>query len=114
MSPNGGITQSIATAEVNIPHVSKEACNNHILYSLASGSLYSFGQLCDDGCEAYFNKNICTIKKNGKLVLSGTRTANSHLWIADDIKASNALYNDAAKVKLFHTMLNHKQQSTRH
>ena len=97
MSPNGGITQSIATAEVKLPHVSKEARNAHIFLSLAYGSLYSVGKLCDNGFEAYLNKKICTITKNGNLFLSGTRTANSQLWIADGIKASNALYNDAAK-----------------
>ena len=70
MSRNGGITQSIATAEVNLPHVSKEARDAYIFSFLAFGSLYSVGQLCDDGCEADFNKNIYTIKKNGKLVLS--------------------------------------------
>ena len=101
MSPNGGIAQSITTAEVKIPHVSREARDAHIFLSLASGSLYSVGQLFDNGCEAYFNKNICAITKNGKLVLSGTRTANIQLWISDDIKAWNALSNDAAKVKAF-------------
>ena len=70
MSPNGGITQSIATAKVKLPRISKEAHDTHIFLPLASGSLYSVGQLCDDGCEADFNKNIYTIKKNGKLVLS--------------------------------------------
>ena len=114
MSPNGGITQSIATAKVKLPQFSKEARNAHIFSSLTSGSLYSVGQICDDVCEAYFNKNICTITKNGKLVLSGTRTSNSQLWIADDIKSSNALYNDAATVKLFHKLLNRRQKSTRH
>ena len=63
MSPNGVITQSIVTAEVKLPNVFKEACDAHTFLSLASGSLYSVGQLCDDGCEAYFNNNICTITK---------------------------------------------------
>ena len=45
MSPNGGATQSIATAEVKILHVSKTARDVHILLSLASGSLYSVGKL---------------------------------------------------------------------
>ena len=45
MSPNGGITQSIATAIVKLPHVSKETRDAYILLSLESGSLYSVGQL---------------------------------------------------------------------
>ena len=57
------------------------------------------GSYATTDCEAYFNKNFCTIKKNGKLVLSGTLTANSQFWISDDIKPSNDLYNDAATVK---------------
>ena len=101
MSPNVGVTQSIVTAEVNPPHVSKTARGAHILSSLASGSLYSVGKLCDDRCEAYFNKTSCTITKKGKLVLSGTRTANSQLWIAENAKSPNALYYDAAKVNIF-------------
>ena len=101
MSPNGVVTQSIATYELKLPHVSKTARDAHIFSSLASGSLYSVGQLCDDGCEAYFNKTSCTITKKGKLVISGTRTANSQLWIADDTKYPNALYYDAAKVNNF-------------
>ena len=36
MSPNGGVTQSIATAEVKPPHVSKTARDAHIFLSLAS------------------------------------------------------------------------------
>ena len=101
MSPNGGVTQSIATAEVKLPHVSKTAREAHIFSSLASGSLYSVGQLCDNGCEEYFNNTSCTITKKGKLVLSGTRTANSQSWIADDAKSPNDLYYDAAKVNNF-------------
>ena len=101
MSPNWGVAQAIATAEVKLPHVSKTACDAHIFSLLASGSLYSVGKLCDDGCEAYFNKTSCTITKKGKVVLSGTRTANSQLWIADDAKSPNALYYDAAKVNNF-------------
>ena len=101
MSTNGGVTQSIATAKEKLPHVSKTARDAHIFSLLESGSLYSVGQLCDDGCEAYFNKTSCTITKKGKLVLSGTRTANSQLWIADDTKSPNALYYDAAKVNNF-------------
>ena len=39
MPPNGGITQSITTAKVNIPHVSKEARDSQIFSSLESGFL---------------------------------------------------------------------------
>ena len=66
MSPNGGVTQSIATAKVKLPHVSKTARDAHIFSSLASGSLYSVGKLCDDGCKAYFNNTSCTITKKVK------------------------------------------------
>ena len=45
MSPNGGVTQYIATAKVKLPHVSKKARDAHIFLSLASGSLYFVGQL---------------------------------------------------------------------
>ena len=101
MSPNEGVTQSIATTEVNLPRVSIKARDAHIFSSLAPGSLYSVGQLCDNVSEEYFNKTTCTITKKVKLVLSGTHTANSQLWIADDTKSPNALYNEAATVNNF-------------
>ena len=63
MSTNGGVTQSIATAEVKLPHISKIARDAHIFSSLASGSLYFVGQLCDNGCESYLNKTTCNITK---------------------------------------------------
>ena len=48
-----------------------------------------------------FQQDILHHLKKGKLVLSGTRTANSQLWIADDSKSPNALYYDASKVNNF-------------
>ena len=93
---------AFATANVNLPHVSnKRAYNAHIFSLLASGSLYSVGKLCDDSCEAYFNNTTCPITKKGKLVLSGTCTAKSQLWIAGDTNSPNALYYDSAKVNNF-------------
>ena len=61
MSPKAGISESIATAKVDLPHVSAEACEANIFSSLESGSLYSVGQLRDDGYEAYLDKDVCRI-----------------------------------------------------
>ena len=58
MSPNGGVTQSIATAEVKLPHVSKTAREAHILSSLASGSLYSVITLNVVNV-AFFQETVC-------------------------------------------------------
>ena len=66
--PNGGISKSEATAEVNLPHVSNIAHEARILSHLSSGSLYLVEQLCDDGCKAYFNAETCKITNDGKLV----------------------------------------------
>ena len=96
--------------------MSAEAREAHIFSSLASGSLYSVGQLCDDGCEAYLDKDVCRITKNGLLVLSGTRTPNSRLWIADDkhTAAFNAVFNDAERRKLNTSLSAEPQLSPTH
>ena len=72
-----------------------------IFYLLASGSLYSVGQLCDGVYEVYFHKDDFRITKDGLFFISGTRTPNSQLWITDDnhSTALNAVFNDAAKEK---------------
>ena len=42
--------------------------------------LFSIGQFCDNGCTAEFNKNRCTVKKNGNTILYGDRDPLSGLW----------------------------------
>ena len=54
--------------------------------NLKNESLISVGQLCDDGCEVIFNKNMVQIKKNNTTILTGSRSAKDKLY---DIKLSS-------------------------
>ena len=78
MYPNGEVTQSIATAKVKLSQVFKTARDAHIFLSLASGSLNSVGQICDNGCTTYFNKTFSPSlrKANQRLVECAPPTAN--------------------------------------
>ena len=51
-----------------------------ILPNLRSASLISMGQLCDDGCDVLFNKDILLVMKNKKIVLRGIRNRRDNLW----------------------------------
>ena len=82
--PNKATMRSTHTASINIPGLPKHARIAHIFPQLASGSLLSVGQLCDEGCTATFNKNKLYIYHKGKTILQGSRTKNK-LWEIDDL-----------------------------
>ena len=51
-----------------------------ILKDLTSASLISIGQLADDGCTTTIDPNHLTVKKNGKVILTGTRNTDDNLY----------------------------------
>ena len=51
-----------------------------ILPNLRSASLISMGQLCDDGCDVFFNKHVLLVIKNKNIVLRGIRNRRDNLW----------------------------------
>ena len=83
--PNGQIMTSISTANLPLPGLPSLATLSHGFPSLASGSLLSVGQICDNQCTAiftdrtvrmYHNKDV-NIRTTQPAFLSGTRNSPS-------------------------------------
>ena len=62
------------------PELSSDAKTGTVLPQLASSSLISLGQLCDDGCRVILNDKTLEAYKNQKLVLAGIRNRTDGLW----------------------------------
>ena len=60
--------------------LSTAAKTAHILPKLASSSLISLGQLCDDDCIIMLHKKVMLAIKNNKIVLQGIRNPIDRLW----------------------------------
>ena len=74
---NGNIITPIAQTTMNIStELSTAAQHAHIFDELATGSLVSIGQLCDDNCVALFSKYHLKILKNNKVIIQGKRNDN--------------------------------------
>jgi hypothetical protein len=79
--PNGHIMTSTATTNLPLPHLKAAATKLHAFPKLASGSLLSVGQICDNACTAILNSNSVhmypnqdvTILPSRPLIISGTR-----------------------------------------
>ena len=56
----------------------------HIFPDFPGASLVSVGTLCDEGCTAHFDATSIIVLLRGRVVLSGTRTAATGLWIVND------------------------------
>jgi hypothetical protein len=71
--PNGTTMESSHTAELDIPKFNDTASKEHVLPGTANHSLFSVGQLCDEGY-------IVTFKQASVTILSGPRDLNTGLW----------------------------------
>lgn len=79
--PNGNIMTSTATAHLPLPHLRASTTISHAFPKLASGSLLSVGQICDNDCTAIFNSSSVRMYRNDDItiipsrppILSGTR-----------------------------------------
>ena len=60
--------------------LSTESKTAQILPQLASASLISLGQLCDDDCLIVLHKKIMLAIKHNKIILKGIRNPVDHLW----------------------------------
>jgi hypothetical protein len=79
--PNGDTLQSNNTGfALDIPQLPQEARQAHLLPGLTHSSLVSIGKLCDEGCEATFDKNKVVVSKDDTTVLTGTRDTRTGLW----------------------------------
>ena len=69
---NGNIMVPKSQTQVKLsPHLSKEAQHGYIFNDLATGSLISIGQLCDNNCIALFSKYTFKITKNKMVIFEG-------------------------------------------
>jgi hypothetical protein len=79
--PNGATMESSHTAELDIPELNAAASKAHVFTGMANHSLFSVGQLCDEGYIVTFKQasvTICDSKKSQ--ILSGPRDFNTGLW----------------------------------
>jgi hypothetical protein len=67
-------------AELDFPALPLAARSVKLVPNLASGTLVSVGQLCDNGCQALFDKRSVTIFYDNRPVLHGTRPGSRSLW----------------------------------
>ena len=76
-------TTIVSTKKGQVPFssdLSKEAKTAQILPRLASSSLISLGQLCDDDCVVLLNKKQLLAIKDKNIVLQGIRNPIDRLW----------------------------------
>jgi hypothetical protein len=64
---------------INVPQLPLEACKAYLFHDMQS-SLVSIGQLCDTGCITTFDKDTVNIRKDGTVILQGTRDPTTGLW----------------------------------
>jgi hypothetical protein len=67
---------------INVPQLLPEACKAYLFHDMQS-SLVSIGQLCDAGCITTFDKDTVNIRKDGAVILQGTRDPTTGLWTVD-------------------------------
>ena len=79
--PNNEMIASNERGQIPLSNtLSKNAKNAQILPKLASSSLISLGQLCDDDCIIMLHKKVMFAIKNNKIVLQGIRNPIDRLW----------------------------------
>ena len=84
--------------------ISPEGSKAHVFEDITNASLISIGQLCDDGCEATFDKEKMNVSKNGKKILTGVRNLSDGLWDVklqpNSLKINAIIRKDKSKVEL--------------
>ena len=78
--PNGDTINDNKVGYLPIPALSQEGQKTRILDDLHSASLISLGQLADDGCTTQLDKDKLVVKKDGKVILTGTRNHQDNLY----------------------------------
>jgi hypothetical protein len=115
--PNAATMESSHTADLDIPELNAAASNAHVSPGMAHHSLFSVGQLCDEGYIVTFWRDTVTIcNSDNAELLSGPRDDTTGLWrinlkqtikhIPDPI-ANNVyeLHNTGALVHYLHKAL---------
>eukprot|EP01034_Spumella_vulgaris_P038071 gene38071-46978_t len=86
--PDGAVISSTHTATLNLPSLPLAARRAHIFPALVC-SLLSIGELCDSGLIAIYTSTTVTIFNGPQVVLTGTRSPETRLWMVDLTAASN-------------------------
>ena len=77
---NGDVITPTSQAKIQIlSELSDEAQHVFMFNDLATESLLSIGQLCNDDCIVLFSKYLLKILKNKKVIIEGKRN-NKGLW----------------------------------
>jgi hypothetical protein len=66
--PNGATMESSNTDELDIPELNAAASKAHVLPGMANHSLFSVGQLCDEGYIVTFKQASVTIFDSEKSI----------------------------------------------
>ena len=81
MLPNGNSIQATTAGSIPITDkLSLQAQEAYIFPGLKNSSLLSIRQLCDNVCQALFDKNKLYIVKNNLLILQGHHNLCDGLW----------------------------------
>ena len=78
--PDGSIIYSTHTCNLDIPWLSNEMTEAHIVPGLQHSSLISTKKFCDAGCKVIFDEQECRVYYKGELVLSGGRDERTRMW----------------------------------
>ena len=79
--PNGQQLKSTNVAcELNLPQVTTQGRQTHLLPGLTHSSLMSIGQLCNAGFQATFDQTLVNITNHGNTILIGHRDFTTGLW----------------------------------
>ena len=77
--PNGETINDNKVGYLPIPALSKQGQKTRIINDLHSASLISLGQLADDGCTTEIDENKLIVRKDGEIILTGTRNHSKRL-----------------------------------
>jgi len=79
---DGSVMKSTHTGILpNLPNISTYNKTAQICPSNNNISLISLGKLCDDGCEAKINKNLCKVYKNKETILTAPRCPKTGMYV---------------------------------
>ena len=97
--PYGSTMESTCIATLQLPGLSKQARQIHILTKIQTASLTSLGVLCDDGCTITLDKQEMPIQKNGEEIIKGTRNKKTGMWEVPLVtqQSDNVVHNIMAK-----------------
>lgn len=71
---------STHTSYLDIPSLPMSAREAHLFPDMQQTNLVSIPKLCDAGCTATFQQQLCTITLHGKTILTGYRCPTTGLW----------------------------------